>query len=284
MNSNENSPRFIILHREILTCKELTDTDRIVYARICTFDIYFESAEACAEFLGKTERAVQDSKRKLERLGFIECIENTGRGKKYRAVFDRPIPDEKLKKIDQEAEDLQKNVGQTYEPTYIRPTTERNSDLRQNVGIVIERDNTGAESNTAYNLMSAPAKPAPTRELPNEAKELAHLLHCLILQNKPDRRIQDGWADRWAEDIEKAHRIDGRGWEQLKAAIVWSQRDEFWKQNILSGEKLRKHYDRMSDRARAEREKNASQDVASAIFSQTNEQAVENAKKLGLIP
>ena len=148
---------------------------------------------------------------------------------------------------------------------------------------IVNIDNKSRD-NKVDNLMSAPAKPAPTRELPNEAKELAHLLHYLILQNKPDRRIQDGWTDRWAEDIEKAHRIDGRGWEQLKAAIIWSQRDEFWKQNILSGEKLRKHYDRMSDRARAEREKNASQDVASAIFSQTNEQAVENAKKLGLIP
>ena len=153
-----------------------------------------------------------------------------------------------------------------------------NDIIRQN----IVRQNK-VKKNKEDNLMSAPAKPAPTRELPNEAKELAHLLHYLILQNKPDRRIQDGWTDRWAEDIEKAHRIDGRGWEQLKAAIVWSQRDEFWKQNILSGEKLRKHYDRMSDRARAEREKNASQDVASAIFSQTNEQAVENARRLGLI-
>ena len=132
--------------------------------------------------------------------------------------------------------------------------------------------------------MSAPAKPAPTRELPNEAKELAHLLHYLILQNKPDRRIQDGWTDRWAEDIEKAHRIDGRSWEQLKAAITWSQRDEFWKQNILSGEKLRKHYDRMSDRARAERQKNSSQELANAIFSQNGTDAIKNAQKLGLIP
>ena len=134
------------------------------------------------------------------------------------------------------------------------------------------------------NLMSAPAKPAPTRELPNEAKELAHLLHYLILQNKPDRRIQDGWTDRWAEDIEKAHRIDGRSWEHLKAAIIWSQRDDFWKQNILSGEKLRKHYDRMSDRARAEREKNGSQELAAAIFSQDGTQAVATAQRMGLLP
>lgn len=278
---DDNSPRFIILHREILTCKELTDTDRIVYARICTFDIYFESAESCAEFLGKTERAVQDSKRKLERLGFIECIENTGRGKKYRAVFDRPIPAEKLNKIDREAEDLQKNVGLTYEPTYIRPTPKRNSDLRQNVDIVIERDKNGVESNTAYNLMSAPAKPAPTRQLPKEAYQLAERLHKWLIRNKPDRKIQDGWRERWADEIDKMHRIDGREWRQIADAIDWSQRDDFWHQNILSGANLRKHYDRMEDRARSEIDPN--QALADAIFSQTPEEAVATARAQGLI-
>lgn len=80
-NTNLN---FLVLDQATLAQKELTDTDKIVYARINTFDVYDENAKDCAEFLGKTERVVQDSKRKLERLGFIECIKNTGRGKTYR--------------------------------------------------------------------------------------------------------------------------------------------------------------------------------------------------------
>lgn len=132
-------------------------------------------------------------------------------------------------------------------------------------------------------LMSAPAKPAPTRELPEEAKQLAERLHNWILRNKPDRKIKNGWQERWSADIDKMHRLDGRSWEAIKACIDWSQRDDFWRQNILSGENLRKHYDRMSDRARSEREKNGSQELASAIFSQDGNQAVETARRLGLL-
>ena len=143
------------------------------------------------------------------------------------------------------------------------------------------KDNSNKEEK---NIMSAPAKPAPTRELPEEAKKLAQRLHKWITKNKPDRKIQDNWQDRWAADIEKMHRIDGRSWEAIAACIDWSQRDDFWHQNILSGAKLRKHYDRMSDRARSERQKNGSQELAAAIFSQDGNQAVETARKMGLLP
>lgn len=282
MNNEDNSPRFIVLHREILTCKELTDTDRIVYARICTFDIYFESSEACAQFLGKSERVIQEAKRKLERLGFIECVENTGRGKKYRAVYDRQVSKEKLEKLDAKSEDLQENVGQTYTKTELRPTSKRNSDLHQNVDIVIERDKSLEESNNAT-LMPALPKPAPARQIPTEAYQLAERLHKWILRNKPDRKIQENWKQRWAEDIDKMHRIDGRNWRQIAGAIDWSQRDDFWHQNILSGANLRKHYDRIEDRARLEMEQNGSQVLADAIQNMTNEQAVAVAHAQGLI-
>ena len=133
------------------------------------------------------------------------------------------------------------------------------------------------------NIMSAPAKPAPTRELPKEAYQLANRLHKWILRNKPDRKIQDGWQKRWAEDIDKMHRIDGREWRKIAGAIDWSQRDDFWHQNILSGANLRKHYDRMEERASVEIEKNGNQELASAVFKQTPEQAVATAKAQGLI-
>lgn len=131
------------------------------------------------------------------------------------------------------------------------------------------------------NIMPAPAKPAQARELPKEATQLANRLHKWILRNKPDRRIADGWQERWAEDIDKMNRIDGRTWQQIAAAIDWSQRDEFWHQNILSGANLRKHYDRMDDRARSEQDQN--QALADAIFNQTPEQAIATAKAQGLI-
>jgi hypothetical protein len=39
--------------------------------------------------------------------------------------------------------------------------------------------------------------------------------------------------------------LDGRTFEQVEAAIVWSQNDEFWRTNILSASKLRSKYDQL---------------------------------------
>jgi hypothetical protein len=50
---------------------------------------------------------------------------------------------------------------------------------------------------------------------------------------------------QWSADIDKLHRIDGQSWERIREVIDWSQRDDFWHRNILSGSKLRKQFDRL---------------------------------------
>jgi hypothetical protein len=40
-------------------------------------------------------------------------------------------------------------------------------------------------------------------------------------------------------------RLDGRTEDEVEAAMRWAQADDFWSSNILSPDKLRKHYDRM---------------------------------------
>ena len=81
----EEQPRsdIIAINGAILHDKRLTPTQKLVYARIAYFKEYFESAENAAAFLGLTAYAVQEAKRVLERLGYIRCVENTGRGKRY---------------------------------------------------------------------------------------------------------------------------------------------------------------------------------------------------------
>lgn len=87
--------RFIVMREWVLRDKNLSSTDKIVYARMCSFDIYFESAEECAEFLGMSERQVREARRKLEKYGYIKCVVNDGRGKKYKIIFDN-VNDEKM--------------------------------------------------------------------------------------------------------------------------------------------------------------------------------------------
>lgn len=80
--------RFVALPFELCRRTDLTPTDKLVLGRIASFDVYFESTLACAILFGVAEQTVLKSKQKLEKKGLIVCLENDGRGKKYKVVDD----------------------------------------------------------------------------------------------------------------------------------------------------------------------------------------------------
>lgn len=128
----------------------------------------------------------------------------------------------------------------TEEPTQKSPLRENPTaeyPTQYNTEIITDRtNNIPKEMRTAMEL--------PT--LPQEALDLADLLKEKILKNQPTARIDKNYQKNWAKDIEKAHRIDGRSWNQLRGAITYAQDySDFWGVNIRSGAKLRKHYDRL---------------------------------------
>ena len=84
-NQNDHEIRFVILTQEILQDERLNEREKIVLARITGFDEFFESVSETANFLHMSELVVQRAKRKLEKLGYIEVLADTGRGKRYRA-------------------------------------------------------------------------------------------------------------------------------------------------------------------------------------------------------
>lgn len=100
--------------------------------------------------------------------------------------------------------------------------------------------------NKLTQLTNTYVPPATQAPLPQKALDLADLLKEKILKNQPTAKIDKNYQKNWAKDIEKAHRIDGRTWEQLRGAITYAQDySDFWGMNIRSGAKLRKHYDRL---------------------------------------
>lgn len=117
-NQNDDIAKYALLTQAILGDPQLSSTDKIVLGRISGFAKFYESASATAEFCGLSERQVQESKRKLEKLGYIVTIANTGRGKAYRTAPDYLWMDSRLTKKCTSTEncgaDLQKNVSQTY--------------------------------------------------------------------------------------------------------------------------------------------------------------------------
>ena len=83
---------------------------------------------------------------------------------------------------------------------------------------------------------------------------MAELLHKLILENKPNRKIDKHWETTWADSIDKLHRIDKREWIWIKKVMEWSQQSDFWKFNILSGQKLRQKFETLEDQMQRENE------------------------------
>ena len=78
--------------------------------------------------------------------------------------------------------------------------------------------------------------------------QLSKVLADKILKNNPKHKdLSNGKFNatvmRWSKDIEKMLRIDKRTEKDVLNAINFSQSDNFWQCNILSGKKLREKYD-----------------------------------------
>ena len=73
--------------------------------------------------------------------------------------------------------------------------------------------------------------------------ELSQFLWDLILERKPDHKKPN--LQYWAIHVDRMIRLDKRNPERIREVIQWSQKNDFWQNNILSTEKLRKHFDRL---------------------------------------
>lgn len=100
--------------------------------------------------------------------------------------------------------------------------------------------------------------PAPTPEVHSSAPEdgsrpvagpealsLAGDLAGLMLGNNPKAKIPSK-LDRWAQEIDRCHRIDGYSWQEIEAVLRWSQADDFWRSNVLSGATLRRQMGKLT--------------------------------------
>ena len=61
---------------------------------------------------------------------------------------------------------------------------------------------------------------------------------------------------RWASDFDKCNRIDKRSWDDIADVLHFSQKNTFWRKNILSGKKFREKYDRLLIEMTEEAKKN----------------------------
>lgn len=104
-----------------------------------------------------------------------------------------------------------------------------------------------ANAGTALGASKKGKKNKKIYEADSEEFRLALLLKQRILRNNPNNRIRSsiGVEQRWAKVVDLMIKKDSRTPEEIETMIIFCQSHEFWLKNVLSMDKLRKHYDRL---------------------------------------
>ena len=74
---------------------------------------------------------------------------------------------------------------------------------------------------------------------------LARFLEKSITANNPKFPRSEQQRQRWARDFDLMIRRDKIDADDIAEVIAWSQKDSFWKSNILSGKKVREKYQQL---------------------------------------
>jgi hypothetical protein len=92
---------------------------------------------------------------------------------------------------------------------------------------------------------------APAQAPSQEAVSLATLLKERILGNNSMARITSAQEINWAREVDFMMRREQRTEAQIRDIIEWSQRDSFWRTNILSMGKVREKFDQLTAKKNA---------------------------------
>ena len=116
------------------------------------------------------------------------------------------------------------------------------------------RDETEVKLKLKQNINRSKTETKESPKYDDVVCDLSDLLLKRILENKPDRNISDSWMDKTLKQIDLMIRKNKRDPETIREIIEWCQSDNeprnngfCWAPNILSGEKLRKQFDRLQD-------------------------------------
>ncbi len=86
-----------------------------------------------------------------------------------------------------------------------------------------------------------------------EHSERAERLHDFIIQRDPNFKITGKKIEAWANEVRLMMERDNRTLGEIDAVIEFSQTDEFWRNNILSMQKLRKQFTQLLLKSNAPR-------------------------------
>lgn len=83
--------------------------------------------------------------------------------------------------------------------------------------------------------------------------QLANFFYQQILKNNPEHKEPN--FQKWSDDIRKMMELDKRTEEQVRYLMQWVQNDSFEMANVLSPSKLRKRFDQLVIKVKAQKQK-----------------------------
>lgn len=84
----EQKPKCVSIPLHILWDDRLSSTEKLLWADINTFDVWYKSLEVAAEQFGVGKTWVSKCLAHLKELGYVEEVANNGRNKMWRALMD----------------------------------------------------------------------------------------------------------------------------------------------------------------------------------------------------
>ena len=191
-------------------------------------------------YSGLSASGIVKARSKLKQLGFIDF---KSRGHRKSTVYK--LFDPENNEINNESVDKSNDISSdTSNDNSVALNRYRNR-TRNRI-----RNNTSGKSGTSHKKA--------VRKFAEDSTEmkLALYLFAKIKQNNPEHKsLTDSQKQKWADSIRLMIERDKRTPQQINNMIDWCQADDFWKQNILSTAKLRKQYDTMRPKAKAEWER-----------------------------
>lgn len=199
-------------------------------------------------YSGLSASGIVKARSKLKQLGFIDF---KSRGHRKSTVYK--LFDPENNEINNESVDKSNDISSDTSSDNSVDTSNDNSvalNRYRNRTRNRIRNNTSGKSGTSHKKA--------VRKFAEDSTEmkLALYLFAKIKQNNPEHKsLTDSQKQKWADSIRLMIERDKRTPQQIHNMIDWCQADDFWKQNILSTAKLRKQYDTMRPKAKAEWER-----------------------------
>jgi hypothetical protein len=89
--------------------------------------------------------------------------------------------------------------------------------------------------------------------------KLSNLLYNSILER--DSKAKQPDFNKWALELNLLYRVDEREWGEIEKVLRWTQKNDFWKTNILSPKKLRAHFSKLKQQMNEEMKKEIKQKI-----------------------